>query len=163
MHPITFSCQKLMILFKFVVQIIWWKGLYWQKHNKHSPRSSSAHYSFLKLDGLHCKEIKGTGLLLCTSVLCEATCVLSVATMCSALIQYNPWPLQAAHGSLKNVSLELKAGGHSMISFLKKHLLLKGRAWNTGSKGTWDTQNAFYTSDWQQHYFQTTICIQSSR
>lgn len=66
----------------FVSKCWRWKALHWQKHNKHSSRSSSAHYSSLERDGLRRKQIKGSWPVICCRAHLLCARILSVATMC---------------------------------------------------------------------------------
>lgn len=92
------------------------KASYWQKHNKHSQKqqlsSLQSPPNLLDCSVMRNKH-KACG---CAR---ELMCVHCGVAMCSTLAQYNPRPLPAAHRSFKTFPLELKTGGHSLISLLK--------------------------------------------
>lgn len=119
--PLPFSPQ--IIHFIFRIKILGRKAIYWQKRNKHSRSSSSAHYSSPEPAGLQGKAEPIKKILrVCTRAHPCArgdVWVLRGATMCSTVAGYNPRPLPAARRSFKNISLELKTGGHGLISLLK--------------------------------------------
>lgn len=88
--------SALIIQFIFWITMLAWKASYWHTHNKHSQRSSSAHYRSTEPAGLQCNAEQIT-------CVCACVCVLRIHP-CARLLSLILGSYQLPIGLSKNVS-----------------------------------------------------------